>query len=141
MRWREHPGPTAGPEGERIRDLQLQVGAQKPGTDLTPFFDKIRIAFTERAEGLQDKAAADAATIKTPPPIPAVTQGSPGNSNQSPGSRYRSIPRITACCPAADFPSLPRRAARRRRWAVAECWLSLSCRSSTCSAKPSRPGG
>ena len=71
----------AGPEGERIRDLQLQVGAQKPGTDLTPFFGKYAQHSTAAQKILQDKAAADAATIKTPPPIPAVTQGSPGTSS------------------------------------------------------------
>lgn len=85
------------PEAEdEIRAAQLALDAAKPGDDLGPHIKNISGIAAKYAKLKADKAAADAATIKTPPPIPAVTQGFPGTSSNPLAASIAPAPKMTA---------------------------------------------
>ena len=46
-------GKYAGPEGERLRDLQMEVNSLRPGTELTPYFQK----YTQHRQKAQQEIA------------------------------------------------------------------------------------
>lgn len=68
----------AGPEGERLRDLQIELGGLQPGTDLSGYHAKYSQHSANAQKALEQKAAADAATIK---PVAAAPPPTAQNSN------------------------------------------------------------
>lgn len=67
-------GRYQGDEGERLRDLQMEVNSLRPGTDLTPYYTKYS---QHRQKAAQEVAQAAAQGAQPPRPIPQVAPVSP----------------------------------------------------------------
>jgi len=101
----------AGPEGERLRDLQLQVSAAPPLSDLTPFYSKYA-QHTQNAQKVVEARAAQQASA-LPAPAPPPQAGAPGTVTANPNVGTAAQPiggltsQIAAVPPAAQVSSNP----------------------------------
>lgn len=77
-------GRYAGPEGERLRDLQMEVHSLRPGTELTPLFQKYTQHRQSAEKEIAQRAAQGATAGTAGPGIPPVSTAAPPQAPLAP---------------------------------------------------------